>query len=224
MQYLSIESVNEIGTSAKQANIDYLYLTEPSKIHDFKELSEERSRAGITLEWQKPDSLGGFLSVEYTVVCSDETQKTIQTFENLNITTLHVPDLEIGNEYRLTVTASNDEGTSQQSDAVEFTFFVSPTAPTNLGKRIEFKYANKLVLEWKAPDNFGGLPNVTYTVYSVEPLLEAATVIASGLTTREFEIMNPMIGFMYQFQVSATNAWGESPLSDVFELVYMTEP
>lgn len=95
------------------------------------------------------------------------------------------------------MTAENDEGSSQESDAIELTFNVSPTAPTSLGKRIEFNYANRLVLEWQAPENFGGLPNVTYTVYLVEPLLEATTVLASGLTTREFEIVEPMIGFMY---------------------------
>ena len=101
---------------------------------------------------------------------------------------------------------------------------VSPSAPTRLGKRIEFLYANRLVLEWKAPENFGGLPQVTYSVYSVEPSLNSTSLLASGIKGREFEILNPLIGFVYQFQVSASNAWGESALSDIFEITYMTEP
>jgi hypothetical protein len=49
-------------------------------------------------------------------------------------------------------------------------------------------------------------------------------LLASGIKGREFEILNPLIGFVYQFQVSASNAWGESALSDIFEITYMTEP
>ncbi|WP_397412767.1 fibronectin type III domain-containing protein, partial [Polaromonas sp.] len=122
-----------------------------------------------------------------------------------------VSGLTNGITYTFWVSATNAAGNSGVSNAVQVTPNVIPNAPTNLTVTAGNTNAN---LSWTAPTSNGGTDISSYNVIS-SPTggtaiinFIAKTAIVSGLTN----------GITYTFWVSATNAAGNSGVSNAVQV------
>ena len=176
----------------------------------------------VSLTWLPPLSDGGtpitLYAVQFRVsgIGSFVTAVTIPTLIPLTPVPLHciVTVLLDGTLYDFRVAAVNAVGVGAYASITESTDAV-PDAPISLTGT---PGNAQVTLYWTAPTNDGGTPitnylvefkldaSVTWTAFSHAPST-ATTIVVTGLTN----------GSLYDFRVSAINAVGTGPPSNIFE-------
>jgi len=203
-----VSAVNDQGEGPRSNQVSLQIGAVPSEpIH----VGAMTDGAGIMITWDEPEDDGGFSISGYKVyrgtsAASLTLRATLGVV--LNFTDL---DLVAGTEYYYAVTALNAKGEGPQSDVVMMGANSAPSAPLNL----ELEAGNGTVsLSWDAPTSTGGSPITGYKVYrgTSESDLTLLASVGAVTTYVDDEVVNDQT---YYYKVSAINAVGEGPLSEV---------
>ena len=163
-----------------------------------------RDDSRIHVTWDPPASDGGLRVTGYTLlwVAPDGTTGTADTTG----TSHTIEGVVNGVTYGITVTATNEVGTSVTADAVRAT----PARPPGPLARAEIATGNEsLLVSWEPPADDGGLPVRSYTLTWVAPD-GAATSIDTTQTSHTIEGL--IGGATYTITILANNEVGASAM------------
>ena len=163
--------------------------------------SRDDSRIHVT--WESPSSDGGLKVTGYTVlwVAPDGTTRSEDTAE----TALTIGGLTNGVTYGITVTATNEIGSSVNAAPVRAT----PARAPGPAAYAEIAIGHEaLLVSWHPPTDDGGLPIRSYTVTWTAP---DGVVTAAETTQMSHAIENLIGGATYTISILANNEVGASP-------------
>lgn len=175
-------------------------------------------KASAAVSWTPPTSGGA--PDRYIVTASSATATTVtKTVTGTPLpTSANVTGLTTGATYTFTVAAANMNGSgpaSAASNAVTPTTDYPPTVPTNV---VAVATASSARVSWTAPVGDGGTPITQYTVTPyIGTTAQPSTTFDASATSRTVTGLTD--GNAYSFRVKATNAIGDSPLSDASNTV-----
>lgn len=173
-------------------------------------LSAIRGDRQVRLNWTAPTDDGGATVTNYQVWRRSGTSSAsliatvgdVRTYTNTGLTN--------GTTYWYTVVAENSVGPGAASNEVSAKPAVRPTAPRSLTVVKAFLGQR---LTWQAPTSDGGEPITAYRIYRTGgPATVTVTVPASQLTYLDTTVVR---NTWYGYVVSAINAAGESPASNI---------
>ena len=196
---VSVTATNEIGTSAASAPATGT----PAHIPGAPvAVSTTRGDGTITVTWQPPASDGGLRVTGYTLlwVAPDGTTFTAETAA----TSHSIDGLANGATYGITVTATNEIGTSVAANPVRAT---PARVPGPLAYAEIVIGHETLLVNWQPPNDDGGLPVRSYTLTWVAPD-GAATAIDTTQTSHAIEGL--IGGATYTITILANNEVGAS--------------
>ena len=160
----------------------------------------------IDASWQAPSSDGGLPIVRYTIawVSSTGASGTIDTTERSHT----LQNLRNGAEYTITVTATNEAGTSPAGPAASAAPAATPTAPRAVSVD---RGDGRIDVTWQPPASDGGRPVLSYTLSWRTP--DGATnSVQTAQTNHTLEGLTN--GTTYSVTVAATNEIGTSAASN----------
>ena len=196
---IGVTATNEIGTSAASATATGT----PAHIPGAPvAVTTTRGDGTITVTWQPPASDGGLRVTGYTLlwVAPGGTTDTADT----TATTHTIEGLTNGATYGITVTATNEIGTSVAADPVRST---PARVPGPLAYAEIVIGHETLLVSWQPPNDDGGLPVRSYTLTWVAPD-GAATAFD---TTQTSHAIDGLIGgATYTITILANNEVGAS--------------
>jgi fibronectin type 3 domain-containing protein len=204
-----VRAVNAVGPGP-YSNVASATVPEPAEAPSAPSLSATRGDRQVRLNWTAPTDDGGASVTAYQVwrrSGSDPasliaTVGDVRTYTNTGLTN--------GTTYWYTVVAVNAVGPGDPSNEVGAKPAVRPTAPRSLtGAKVFLG----IRLTWQAPSSDGGEPITAYRIYrSGGPATVTVTVPASQLTYLDTSVVRNV---WYAYVVSAINAAGESPASNI---------
>ena len=205
-----VSAVNDHGEGPRSNSVSVLLGSVPSApIH----LGASAEGAGMVLTWDEPADDGGWNVTGYKVYRG--TSATNLTLKSTlgNVLNYTDYDLVAGMEYYYAVSAVNSMGESVRSDVVMMQANSAPTAPRNL----DLDAGNATVsLSWDEPTSTGGSPVTGYKIYrgTSADSLTLLTTVGLVTTYTDDTVVN---GQAYYYKVSAVNALGEGPATDIEE-------
>jgi titin len=158
----------------------------------------------ITVEWAAPENPGGSNVIGYKIYL-DESGTPVATAASSPYV---ITGLVNGVSYMVTVTAYSDDG--EGPGASEWaTPYGAPDAPEGLYYTVE---TGMVFLHWNEPFD-GGFPIIGYYVYrwTTDPYDQ----IQRSVDWAWYEDVDVIEGVTYHYQVTALNAGGESPRSEI---------
>ena len=196
---VTVTAANEIGTSATSAPATGT----PAHIPGAPvAVTTTRGDGTITVTWQPPASDGGLRVTGYTLlwVAPDGTTFTAETAA----TSHSIEGLTNGATYGITVTATNEIGTSVTADPVR----ARPARVPGPLAYAEIVIGHEtLLVNWQPPNDDGGLPVRSYTLTWMAPD-GAATAIDTTQTSHAIEGL--IGGARYTVTILANNEVGAS--------------
>ena len=200
---VTVSAINEAGTSPAGGSASATPAAAPGSPGT---VTVDRGDGRIDVTWQPPTSDGGKPVLSYTVLWaapdrttgSAETTATSHTFEGLTN----------GTTYTVTVTATNEIGTSAASRPASGTPAHIPGAPVAVRTTREDA---RILVSWDPPASDGGLLVTGYTLLWVAP---DGTTGSAQTTATSHTIEGLTNGTTYGITVSATNEVGTSVTAD----------
>jgi len=209
----TVTATNEVGTSAPSVSPPVTPATVPGAPLGVAAIA---GPGQATVNWSAPATDGGnsikFYTVKSFVKSTNAAGPTLKTGSG-GIFSATVTGLGNGVTYYFKVSATNDVGEGADSavsnDATPATVPGLPTGLAAVGGK------GQAIVSWVAPTFDGGSPITMYTVRTYfgngTPTGAALTATASALSATVLSLTN---GTQYFFDVTATNAKGESARSD----------
>jgi len=155
-----------------------------------------------TITWTAPGFDGGVPITGYEVIA---TPGDFSCTSEAPTTTCELTGLTNGQEYEVTVIATNEAELDSDPATVTFTNPLTvPTAPQSVQT---VRGANSVVVSWSAPSSDGGRPISLYTVSSTPG---GASCTSTGM---ECTVNGLTPGMTYNFTVVATNEAGDGAAS-----------
>jgi hypothetical protein len=163
-----------------------------------------------TVSWTAPASGGPPTQYTITPYIGTTAQTSTTITGSPPATTATVSGLTAGTSYTFTVTASNPNGAgpaSTKSNAVVPSAVTAPTAPQTV---VASPASSQALVTWAAPASNGG---TAITGYTVTPFAgsTAGTPVQVGASATSATVTGLTNATVYTFQVTATNAIGNSP-------------
>jgi len=168
----------------------------------------------VILEWDPPSTDGGAPLSGYNIYRGLTTNQEIYLTSVGMVGTYNDSGLAGGKQHFYKVTALNSKGEgsiSQEVDATPSLVPTPPSAPVNLQA---FSTNTTIELSWSPPLSSGGSPVLGYRVYRGTSS-DSLSVLGSQVTASEFTDTDVNNGTTYFYQISAQNALGEGPLSQI---------
>ena len=197
---VTVAATNEVGTSAASRPASGTPAHIPGAPVAVRTVRED---SRIVVSWDPPASDGGLLVTGYTLlwVAPDGTTGSAET----TATSHAIDGLTNGTTYGITVSATNEVGTSVTADAVRAT----PARPPGPLAHAEIGVGHEsLLVSWEPPTDDGGLPVRSYTLTWVAP----DGAVNSIETTHTSHTIDGLIGGAeYTITILANNEMGASP-------------
>ena len=200
---VTVTATNRAGTSGHSEPASHRPGTPPGAPRD---VTTARGDARIEASWQPPSNDGGLGVTAYTItwISSTGATGTVETGDVRHT----LQNLLNGASYTITVTASNDAGTSPASGTASATPAAAPSAPATVTVD---RGDGRVDLTWQPPTSDGGRPVLSYTVTWTAP--DGTTDSADTTqTSHTFEGLGN--GTTYTFIVTADNEVATSPASE----------
>ncbi len=197
---VTVTAANEVGTSAASQPASGT----PAHIPGAPvAVSTVREDSRILVSWDPPASDGGLRVTGYTLlwVAPDGATGSAET----TATSHTIDGLSNGTTYGITVSATNEVGTSVTADPVRAT----PARPPGPLAHAEIGIGHEsLLVSWEPPADDGGLPVRSYTLTWAAP----DGIVASIETTHTSHTIDGLIGgAAYAITILANNEMGASP-------------
>ena len=200
---ITVSAVNEAGTSPAGVAASATPAATPGTP---VAVTADRGDGRIDVTWQPPASDGGKPVLSYTVAWSapdgttgsTDTTATGHTFEGLTN----------GTTYTVTVTATNEIGTSAPSQPASGTPAHIPGAPVAVRT---IREDSRIHVSWDPPASDGGLRVTGYTLLWVAP---DGSANSARTTATSHTLEGLTNGSTYGITVSATNEVGTSVTAD----------
>ena len=197
---VTVVATNEVGTSAASQPASGTPAHIPGAPVAVRTVRED---SRILVTWDPPASDGGLRVTGYTLlwVAPDGTTGSAET----TATSHTIDGLTNGTTYGITVSATNEVGTSVTADAVRAT----PARPPGPLAHAEIGVGHEsLLVSWEPPTDDGGLPVRSYTLTWVAP----DGAVTSIETTHTSHTIDGLIGgAAYTITILANNEMGASP-------------
>ncbi|MCY4104588.1 MAG: fibronectin type III domain-containing protein [bacterium] len=197
---VTVTASNEIGTSSPSQPASGTPAHIPGAPVAVRTVRED---SRILVSWDPPASDGGLRVTGYTLlwVAPDGTTGSAET----TATSHAIDGLTNGTTYGITVSATNEVGTSITADAVRAT----PARPPGPLAHAEIGVGHEsLLVSWEPPTDDGGLPVRSYTLTWVAP----DGAVTSIETTHTSHTIDGLIGgAAYTITILANNEMGASP-------------
>ena len=197
---VTVVATNEVGTSAASQPASGTPAHIPGAPVAVRTVRED---SRILVSWDPPASDGGLRVTGYTLlwVAPDGTTGSAET----TATSHTIDGLTNGTTYGITVSATNEVGTSVTADAVRAT----PARPPGPLAHAEIGVGHEsLLVSWEPPTDDGGLPVRSYTLTWVAP----DGAVTSIETTHTSHTIDGLIGgAAYTITILANNEMGASP-------------
>ncbi|XP_074642623.1 twitchin-like [Tubulanus polymorphus] len=220
-----VTAENIVGTA--MAEFDVVVKDKPSPPQNLSVADIQKD--SITINWQKPADDGGSPITGYIIMKRDAKKTTWSNAGKVNADTftLQVPKLIEGNEYFFRVIAVNDIGESEPADTTEpvkaKSPFDLPGPPTNL--KVTDASKKHISIEWNVPLTDGGTPIIGYLVeYKAVSSTRWIKLNKDPQPELSLNVTDVVENQEYEFRVSAQNAEGIGPPSDVLEPVKAKDP
>ena len=201
---VTVTATNEIGTSATSQPASGTPAHIPGAPVAVRTVRED---SRILVSWDPPASDGGLGVTGYTLlwVAPDGATGSAET----TATSHTIDGLSNGTTYGITVSATNEVGTSVTANAVRAT----PARPPGPLAYAEIAVGHEsLLVSWQPPTDDGGLPVRSYTLTWVAP---DGAVTSIDTTHTSHTIENLIGGATYTITILANNEVGasEAPMS-----------
>ena len=197
---VTVTATNEIGTSAASQSASGTPAYIPGAPVAVRTVRED---SRILVSWDPPASDGGLRVTGYTLlwVAPDGSTNSAET----TATSHTIDGLTNGTTYGITVSATNEVGTSVTADPVRAT----PARPPGPLAHAEIAIGHEsLLVSWQPPTDDGGLPVRSYTLSWVSP----DGAVTSIDTTHTSHAIDGLIGgAAYTVTILANNEMGASP-------------
>jgi hypothetical protein len=207
--YYQVSAVNSVGEGPRTDVIKVI--TESTTSTPPQNLKAQPGDRNVTLSWQAPASDGGSAITNYRLYRA--TSSGAETFltEVGNVLTYTDTGLTNSLTYYYQVTAVNANGESDRSNEASTTPAKVPSAPRNLNATAA---TSQITLNWQEPIDNGGSPITNYKIYqgTSDTYQTFLTKVGNVLTYTDTNLIN---GIRYYYRVSAVNAIGEGPKSNI---------
>ncbi len=222
-------TVNSLGESANSATLSVVVGLSPAKMS--QPTLSASTTSSITIKWVEPSSNGGLSITGYNVyVDSGQTGIfTSYSITDASIRTYTVSSLTTGTKVDFKVSAVDSVSEGTTSDTVTFVAAVVPTAPdapTLANRYLEDSTYVSLEVQWVAPPT-GGSSLTGYKLYASRSDESAYSLAFDGTSRPDitsYVSKGRLIGYTYNYKVSAVNAVGESSNSSALQVVAATKP
>ena len=197
---VTVTATNEVGTSAASQPASGTPAHIPGAPVAVRTVRED---SRILVSWEPPAGDGGLRVTGYTLlwVAPDGSTNSADT----TATSHTIDGLTNGTTYGITVSATNEVGTSVTADPVRAT----PARPPGPLAHAEIAIGHEsLLVSWQPPADDGGLPVRSYTLTWVAP----DGAVTSVDTTQTSHAIDGLIGgAAYTVTILANNEMGASP-------------
>jgi len=204
--FYQVAAENSVGEGARSNEVS----SNPDLPSD-PALSATSQGTTVTLAWTAPSDTGSSAITNYRVYRGPDSGSMSLLVELGNVLTYEDDTVTTGQTYVYQVSAVNDQGEGPRSNQVSVQIGSVPSEPIHIGAMTE---GAGNVITWDEPDDDGGFSISGYKVYRGTSAA-SLTLRATLGDVLNFTDLDLVAGTEYYYAVSAFNAKGEGPQSDV---------
>lgn len=174
-------------------------------------LSAMSEGVSVTLTWTEPADTGSSAITNYRVYRGPDSGSMSLLIELGNVLTYEDDTGTVGQTYVYQVSAVNDQGEGPRSNLAPAQLGAVPSEPIHVGAMTD---GASIVITWDEPDDDGGFSISGYKVYRGTSAASLSLKATLGVVLN-YTDLDLVEGTEYFYAVSALNAKGEGPRSDV---------
>ena len=181
----------------------------------------------VKITWNPLSTNTNLPLLKYIITITDITNSNSESEIEISpiLSSYLITSLTPGNKYSFKIKGTNQIGNGKESDSISM---ISGIKPIEMNSPIISSYTKSSVsLTWTLPSNLnsGGTTSTGLTISNFKLYMNSILILTtSDSSTLSYTISNLNTGNTYIFQLSCTNIFGDSPLSDETTLTLATYP
>jgi hypothetical protein len=225
---VTLAAVNSAGVGVPSAKLNVVTLAAVPPAAPGAPTPVQIGASDVAVQWSPPTDTGGAAIVAYVVRASNASGSVCASALTM-FTSSDLFGLLAKSSYRFSVAAVSAAGTgafSSWSVVVVTAAVGKPSAP--LSVFCVAVASSQLTVQWTAPADSGGDPNLMFTVYlqqrtkSTDPFLPSATLVVNA--SLQVSFLGLTGATYYSALITASNAAGVSPMSAASPVVQSGAP